>query len=203
MSRLTQPSRVASDRNIELFLRGWKNPFVERAIWIESLVKEHGWTTGAELGVMEGRVFLYLLWQCQELTMHGVDVWVQKGVDLEADVLEDFDSINYGYYQNIKKLSEGYNVRSILHRTTTSKAAQKIEDKSLDFIFIDANHSYEQTKNDILTWLPKVKKDGWILGHDIDWHGVQIAVKELLPNFDLAGVETCWYIKPQNRTVIK
>ena len=203
MSRLTQPSRVASDRNIELFLRGWKNPFVERAIWIESLVKEHGWTTGAELGVMEGRVFLYLLWQCQNLTMHGVDVWVQKDVDLEADVLEDFDSVNYGYYQNIKKLSAGYNVRSILHRTTTSKAAQKIEDKSLDFIFIDANHSYEQTKNDILTWLPKVKKDGWILGHDIDWHGVQIAVKELLPNFDHAGVETCWFIKPQNRPVIK
>jgi|TARA_R110002096_G_C14344763_1_gene702550 hypothetical protein len=194
MSRLTRPSRLVSDQNIERFLRLWKNPFVERARWIESLVKEHGWTTGAELGVMEGRVFLYLLWKCQELTMHGVDVWVQKGVDLEADVLEDFNSINYGYYKNIKELSAGYNVRSITHRTTTTKASQKIEDKSLDFIFIDADHSYEQTKNDILTWSPKVKDGGMILGHDLNWDGVRIAVNELLPNFKHSGVETCWYV---------
>ena len=94
----------------------------------------------------------------------------------------------------MKELYAGYNVRAITHRTTTTKASQKIEDNSLDFIFIDADHSYEQTKNDILTWSPKVKDGGMILGHDLNWHGVQIAVNELLPNFKHSGVETCWYV---------
>ena len=227
MYHSTRPSRVASDKNIDQFLRRWENPFNARARWIESLVKEHGWTTGAELGVKEGRVFMYLLWKCQELTMHGIDVWVHKGADYDADVLPIINpskvqaiasgaagsigannfSINYGYYVNIKEFTAGYNGkgrdRSVLHRMNTNKAAKLIEDKSLDFIFIDADHHYEHVKNDILTWLPKVKDDGWILGHDIDFPDVERAVRELLPNFEHAGVETCWFIKPQNRPVTK
>ena len=221
MFHLTRPSRVASDKNIEQFLRQWNIPFNARAEWIESLVKEHGWTTGAELGVKEGRVFMYLLWKCQELTMHGIDVWVHKGADYNADVLPITDpnteptvgsnfSLNYGYYANIQGLTAGYNgkgrTRSVLHRMNGNKAAKLIEDKSLDFIFIDADHHYEHVRSDILTWLPKVKDDGWIIGHDIDMPDVKRAVKELLPKFDYANVNQdkgCWYVTPQNRPVIK
>ena len=127
MFHSTRPSRVASDKNIDQFLRqvGISHLMHEQR-WIESLVKEHGWTTGAELGVKEGRVFMYLLWKCQELTMHGIDVWVHKGADYDADVLPITDpskmhsiapgsvgasnfSLNYGYYANIQGLTAGYN----------------------------------------------------------------------------------------------
>ena len=40
------------------------------------------------------------------------------------------------------------------------------EDERLDFVFIDANHSYEACLEDIRLWFPKVKPNGVIAGHD-------------------------------------
>ncbi len=52
-------------------------------------------------------------------------------------------------------------------------------------MFIDADHTYEGCKADILAWAPKVKDGGWISGHDFrnpnypSW-GVEKAVGELV-----------------------
>ena len=48
-------------------------------------------------------------------------------------------------------------------------ASKDFEDGCLDFVYIDANHSYDFVKKDILAWMPKVKKGGIIGGHDLDW----------------------------------
>ena len=55
--------------------------------------------------------------------------------------------------------------------------ACRFEDKSLDFVYIDANHSYSYVKEDILAWLPKVKKGGIIGGHDLDWKDTEFGNK--------------------------
>ena len=49
-------------------------------------------------------------------------------------------------------------------------------------VFIDADHSYENTKQDIQDWFPKVRVGGILCGHDIDhkeWPGVGKAVREI------------------------
>ena len=33
-------------------------------------------------------------------------------------------------------------------------------------MFIGANHTYEEVKKDLGAWYPKIKKGGWITGHD-------------------------------------
>ncbi|NQY01135.1 MAG: class I SAM-dependent methyltransferase [Flavobacteriaceae bacterium] len=65
-------------------------------------------------------------------------------------------------------------------RTTSLKATTQHTDESLDFVFIDASHQYEDVINHLRTWYPKVKKGGYIGGHDfiIVHLGVFRAVKE-------------------------
>ncbi|MCB1079520.1 MAG: class I SAM-dependent methyltransferase, partial [Verrucomicrobiae bacterium] len=84
------------------------------------------------------------------------------------------------------------------------EAAREVRDRSLDFIFIDADHTYEGCRDDFAAWFPKLKPDGIFGGHDYDRprypnEGVKRAVDE----FAAAGkfhVETdrdnCWFIHP-------
>ena len=45
-------------------------------------------------------------------------------------------------------------------------ASNDFVDNSLDFVYIDACHTYENAKEDLLAWIPKIKKGGFIGGHD-------------------------------------
>jgi hypothetical protein len=60
------------------------------------------------------------------------------------------------------------------------RAANTIDDESLDMVYIDAIHAYEGVKTDILAWLPKVRKGGFLCGHDYEkrFPGVKAAVDE-------------------------
>ena len=68
---------------------------------------------------------------------------------------------------------------------------------SLDFVFIDAEHTFEAVVSDIRAWLPKVKHGGCIAGHDLDWDGVKRAVEQ-----ELAGkheqLGSCWIVPARN-----
>lgn len=48
------------------------------------------------------------------------------------------------------------------------ECADQVPDKSLDFVFVDANHYYPHVKLDIEAWLPKLKPSGLMCGHDYD-----------------------------------
>lgn len=84
------------------------------------------------------------------------------------------------------------------------EAARRVDDGSLDMVFIDADHSYEGVKRDIAAWLPKVKRGGWLGGHDyrntdprFDFSGVDKAVEELALNFGLtveADANFTWWV---------
>jgi predicted O-methyltransferase YrrM len=63
----------------------------------------------------------------------------------------------------------------------TVSAASLFGDKAFDFVFVDADHTYEGVRADIDAWLPKVRPGGWLMGHDFnprDFPGVVQAVNE-------------------------
>jgi hypothetical protein len=65
-------------------------------------------------------------------------------------------------------------------RKDSSSAAADYADESIDFVFIDGDHSYEGCKRDILAWLPKMKPNSVFSGHDYAWHQpIQQAVEEI------------------------
>lgn len=63
-------------------------------------------------------------------------------------------------------------------RKSSVEAAATYPDGSLDFVFIDAAHDYENVRADIAAWWPKVKIGGYFGGHDYYWAGVNQAVNE-------------------------
>lgn len=55
---------------------------------------------------------------------------------------------------------------------------EKLEDYSLDFIFIDGNHSYETSLKDFKNYWSKVKIGGIFAGHDIGLSSIQRAIND-------------------------
>jgi cephalosporin hydroxylase len=75
------------------------------------------------------------------------------------------------------------------------KAASILKDEVCDFVYIDADHSYEAVKADIEAWLPKVKVKGVLAGDDRTAGGVAEALAELLPEHEEEGVNWVWVKK--------
>jgi predicted O-methyltransferase YrrM len=84
-------------------------------------------------------------------------------------------------------------------RLTSVEAAATYEDSSLDFVFIDADHSYESVREDIIAWWPKVKAGGIISGHDYHMGapGVINASNELFGYVRVTG--SCWWVRKEMR----
>jgi len=52
------------------------------------------------------------------------------------------------------------------HKMPSLEGAKLFEDGSLDLVYIDGSHQYDDVLDDIQAWLPKVRVGGWITGHD-------------------------------------
>jgi predicted O-methyltransferase YrrM len=132
-----------------------------------ALVKQHEWAAGAELGVDKGILFGVLLKSCPQLHLIGVDTFPDR--DRSARVFE---------------LAAEYGDRATVIEMNTHMASRRIYDGALDFVFIDADHSYEAVRQDIKDWQSKVKPGGWVGGHDYSpkFPGVIKAVDEAFPH---------------------
>jgi cephalosporin hydroxylase len=80
-------------------------------------------------------------------------------------------------------------VRSRFYKENTVAAAKNVTDDEIDFVFIDADHTYKGVKADILAWMPKVRKGGYVTGHDCDNKNIKKALVEI---FGEGGYETAW-----------
>ena len=163
--------------------RGHSGGNIWRWQTIEKYVRKNGWTKGAELGVWTGETFKHLVKTCHKLHLIGVDLYAaqpdQEGPEQwtrgENGHAWDHDT----YYNNLVQFCQAYPGRAEIIKDYTTEAAKEVADESLDFVFIDADHSYMGVMRDVGAWAPKVKKGGMIIGHDIHFETVKTAVIEL------------------------
>lgn len=130
--------------------------------------------------------------------VYSVDPWV-SGWD-ENDGSADpnkFDMKEVEKQFDIFILSQYNNV--IKNKMKSEEASILFDDESLDFVYIDGDHRYEGVKKDIELWLPKIKKGGFIGGHDYNnppHHGVKKAVDEFFKKQpDKTFQDTSWVIQ--------
>ena len=72
-------------------------------------------------------------------------------------------------------------------------AAASVPDRSLDWLFIDADHSYDGVRTDLAAWAPKLKPGGLMSGHDYGRGGVTLAVDRM---FRSVGVwQSIWFTR--------
>jgi cephalosporin hydroxylase len=113
---------------------------------------------GVEVGVCQGfhAANILDLWPGQLIC---VDPWAKiEGYE------EDYDH-EANYREAHHRLSP-YLDRVQMIRDTSLRAAALLHDESMDFVYLDANHSYEAVRDDLIAWWPKVKRGGMLAGDD-------------------------------------
>jgi len=130
---------------------------------VEILQRLHsGKVTGAEIGVFQGKTSAKLLGN-EMLYLLMVDHW--RGFSADGKVIANDRQQEKNMNTAIEATEFAKDRRKIIIKDSND-AATGIDHNSLDFVFIDANHSYEAVMEDIKSWLPKLKEGGLLCGHD-------------------------------------
>ena len=130
----------------------------------------------AELGVNKGDFSNEIIQLCSPRKLHLVDIWGSERYHegLRKSVEQRFQSrINEGSVQ--------------IHVGLSTAVADEFPDNYFDWVYIDTDHSYQTTLEELRLYAPKVRKGGFIAGHDYitgNWNGmVRYGVKEAVTLF--------------------
>jgi SAM-dependent methyltransferase len=147
-----------------------------------------------EIGCWKGRSACFLgveiLNSGKNITLDCVDTWEGSEEHIGYEVLRD-DGLYREFIHNIDPIKHIINPI----RMTSLEASKLYEDESLDFVFLDASHKYEDVKADMEAWYPKVKPGGIFSGHDYPtWPEVVKAVDEFFNPYGMnfSSSEYCW-----------
>lgn len=124
---------------------------------LSDLINGHDLRVGSEVGVLDGKNLLQVFRRCPDIEhVYAVDSYIRPSV---VELAQD-EPVT-------------------LMQLASTEAAREIADESLDWVFIDADHSFEGVSADIEAWRPKVRPGGFLTGHDYaspKWPDVMNAV---------------------------
>ena len=102
----------------------------------------------------------------------------QPGQPFSSEELKQNGTTFHKFIENINSLGLIDYVDTII---ATSEEAVKNWTKTIRLLFIDGNHSYENTKQDFCLWFPFVCNKGIICFHDVGtWEGCTKFYQELI-----------------------
>jgi len=146
---------------------GW---FAYEDLYNEMVETAKGGETFVEVGAWLGKSTNHLATKIKEsnknIKFTAVDTW--KGTedeDLHQNIVNAYSGdIFYEFIDNTV-LSDNFEVFDTI-KDTSHNAANQFQNNSIDFIMIDAGHSYKDVMDDIHFWYNKVKPGGIISGDD-------------------------------------
>ena len=120
-----------------------------------------GLKTGVEIGVRDGEFSEILLTSIPGLKLFCVDPWstTDKSTTLIGQEQQDI------HYQVCMKRLSQYSGAKIM-KMTSMQAVHEFADQSIDFVYIDGSHEFDDIMMDVIEWSKKVRTDGIVSGHD-------------------------------------
>jgi hypothetical protein len=116
----------------------------------------------------------------------------------------DWDGSDWNQYrQNLMKKTAQekmipYKSKVEFLHISSQEFVRTIEDESLDFVFIDGDHSYEAALKDFENYYPKIKNGGIFAGHDIQLNSIHTALTHFLKErYDQVSIvsNSAWYLR--------
>lgn len=145
-----------------------------------------------EIGIAEGKSSGYLgveiINSNKNIRLDCIDCWF-----MDTDTSKDYTET---VRKNLTPIMDKMDIRIIQNYSRI--ASKGYDNESLDFVFIDGDHSYNGVTNDIIDWLPKLKNTGIIAGHDYNKdlysHNVIKAVDDFFGKEIVNVSKNSWYV---------
>ena len=151
---------------------------------------------GVEIGCHIGDTTLHFLNSLPRLRLTGIDPYIGYW---------DWDKRFYHQDKQhpvfVSRLSR-YSDRFNLLKDFSDNVIDQFEDESLDFIFIDGMHTYDQVLQDCRNYYPKIKSGGVFSGHDyrlikevkaaVDEFAREVGIDSILET----DVDVWYWVKP-------
>lgn len=147
---------------------------------------------GAEIGVASGIHAACFLLELDIDMIYLIDPYIPYKDEFKMISSERAKEMESNAYIKLAKYK--HKIRWIKEKSVD--AARLIADNSLDFVYIDGDHTYKSVTDDILLYFPKVKKGGLFSGHDYGFRSVKRAVDEFInkQGLELHIISSDWWV---------
>lgn len=150
---------------------------------------------GVEVGVAEGRYSEILAYENPQMKLYGVDPYIPYSGYKDYVRQSTFNELENNAKERLSKYSNYEFIKDF-----SVEAAKRFEDGSLDFVYLDGNHTFKYVLEDLELWYPKVKSGGILAGHDFarirakDGKPSQWEVKQALAKFTKDYKIDPWFV---------
>jgi hypothetical protein len=120
----------------------------------------------AEIGVKTGKYSDFLLSRWRGRKLISIDPWLAAETDEYVDRANVPQDAHERFLAETRQRLAPHGARSEILRLTSLEAAERVADRTLDFVYIDARHDYDSVLEDLAAWYTKVRPGGIVAGHD-------------------------------------
>ena len=138
---------------------------------------------GAEIGVRRANYSLTLCLKNPELKIYCIDPWSAIGDKYPQERQEEF------YNLTVERMKP---FKATIIRKTSMDALVDIEDRSLDFVYIDGDHHFDFVMLDIIHWSKKVRSGGIVACHDV--YNGEVGIVKAVEAYTHSHNIVPWYI---------
>lgn len=170
-----------------------------------------------EIGIREGKSFFgsHVHGIKDNGIAYAIDIWKNTGNPAQNDANLPQTVLDTQYQLVLSKASDcnanvdvyesGARVVVLREFSYDAPKVLGLPPQSIDWVFIDGDHSYEGCMKDLRAWYPMVKPGGVLCGHDymtsdVYWNGVRCGVKQAVDEFFSDKEEVFVYTNSPNPT---